>query len=217
MDAEKKSSRRTLLLSVLLSAPGPLILGLGLTVGRSSTQISDFTRRTAELLALIVAYVIYTVTNRREDTDANKKASLERKGNLFTGVIMCISGLCMLLLTLLSGREDKGNVVPALIVSFLGVVANTIFWRRYTVLFRREGNAILGVQARLYGAKSAVDICVTAALAAVLLFPGTRAADLIDRVGSVLVAGYMVWCGIRTIREQRTGNKEQFPKGESLL
>ncbi len=51
MDKEKKSGYRTLLLSVLMSAYGPVILGLGLRVGHSSTQIADFTRRTAELLA----------------------------------------------------------------------------------------------------------------------------------------------------------------------
>ena len=50
MDKEKKSGFRTLLISVLMSSYGPIILGLGLRVGHSSTQISDFTRRTAELL-----------------------------------------------------------------------------------------------------------------------------------------------------------------------
>ena len=67
MDREKKSGYRTLLMSVLMSAYGPVILGLGLRVGHSSTQIADFTRRTAELLALIVAFVVYAVTNGRKD------------------------------------------------------------------------------------------------------------------------------------------------------
>ncbi|MBO5496891.1 MAG: transporter, partial [Oscillospiraceae bacterium] len=59
------------------------------------------------------------------------------------------------------------------------------------------------VQARLYGAKSAVDICVTIALAAVMAFPGTRAAFWLDRIGSVLVALYMLRCGIKTVAEQK--------------
>ena len=66
MDQDKKIGYRTLLTSMLLSSPGPLVLGLGLTVGHSSTQLSDFTRRTAEFLALIVAFAVYTVTNRRK-------------------------------------------------------------------------------------------------------------------------------------------------------
>ena len=59
---KKDSGFRTLLLSACLSSTGPLILGLGLLVGRSSTQISDFVRRTAETLGIILALVIYVIT-----------------------------------------------------------------------------------------------------------------------------------------------------------
>ena len=211
MDREKKSGYRTLLASVLMSAYGPVILGLGLRVGHSSTQIADFTRRTAELLALVVAFIVYAVTNGRKEMDAAQKQSWEKRGNLFTGIIMCVSGLSMLALSLLSSNDDKGNVVPALVIAVLGVIANSIFWRRYTVLHHRQGNAILGVQARLYGAKSAVDICVTVALAAVLAFPGTGVSFWLDRVGSALVALYMIRCGIKTITEQtHTSNAADF-------
>ena len=202
MDQEKKSGYRTLLISVLMSSYGPVILGLGLRVGHSSTQIADFTRRTAELLALVVAFIVYAVTNRRQDMAESQKQELERRGNLFTGVIMCVSGLSMLLLSVLSADTDKGNVIPALAIAFLGVVANSIFWQRYTSLYRKQGNAILGVQARLYGAKTAVDVCVVIALAAVLIFPGTKASFWLDRIGSMLVSLYMIRCGILTIMEQ---------------
>ena len=202
MDQEKKSGYRTLLISVLMSSYGPVILGLGLRVGHSSTQIADFTRRTAELLALVVAFIVYAVTNRRQDMAESQKQELERRGNLFTGVIMCVSGLSMLLLSVLSADTDKGNVIPALAIAFLGVVANSIFWQRYTSLYRKQGNAILGVQARLYGAKTAVDVCVVIALAAVLIFPGTKASFWLDRIGSMLVSLYMIRCGIMTIMEQ---------------
>ena len=203
MDQEKKSGYRTLLISVLMSSYGPVILGLGLRVGHSSTQIADFTRRTAELLALVVAFIVYAVTNRRQDMAESQKQELERRGNLFTGVIMCVSGLSMLLLSVLSADTDKGNVIPALAIAFLGVVANSIFWQRYTSLYRKQGNAILGVQARLYGAKTAVDVCVVIALAAVLIFPGTKASFWLDRIGSMLVSLYMIRCGILTIMEQK--------------
>ena len=202
MDQEKKSGYRTLLISVLMSSYGPVILGLGLRVGHSSTQIADFTRRTAELLALVVAFIVYAVTNRRQDMAERQKQELERKGNLFTGVIMCVSGLSMLMLSVLSTDTDKGNVIPALAIAFLGVVANSIFWRRYTSLYRKQGNAILVVQARQYGAKTAVDVCVVIALAAVLIFPGTKASFWLDRIGSMLVSLYMIRCGILTIMEQ---------------
>ena len=37
----ERSGARTLLLSVLRSLPGPLVVGLGLLVGRSATQLAD--------------------------------------------------------------------------------------------------------------------------------------------------------------------------------
>ena len=52
----KKSGSQTLLWSVIMSSPGPLVVGLGLLVGQSSTQIADFVRRSSELLAIIVAF-----------------------------------------------------------------------------------------------------------------------------------------------------------------
>ena len=107
----------------------------------------------------------------------------------------------MLVISFIATDTEKGNVLLAMLIAFCGVVANTIFWRRYTLLFRKQGNAILGVQARLYGAKSAVDVCVTLALAAVLAFPGTKASYWIDCIGSVLVSLYMLRCGIKTITE----------------
>ncbi|RLP10680.1 cation transporter [Propionibacterium australiense] len=203
MTEDKKSGYRTLLTSMLLSSPGPLVLGLGLTVGHSSTQLSDFTRRTAEFLALIVAFAVYTVTNK-QPMDRNRKLSLERKGNCFVGMIMCASGLSMTLLTILSGRADKGNVIPALVIAFLGAVTNIIFWRRYTFLHKKQENSILGVQARLYEAKSGVDLCVTLTLVVILMFPGSRASSYLDVVGSLLVSLYMLRGGIKTILEQRS-------------
>ena len=179
---------------MLLSSPGPLVLGVGLTVGHSSTQLSDFTRRTAEFLALVVAFAVYTVTNKRQMD--------ERRGNSFVGMIMCVSGMSMILLTVLSGREDKGNVVPALAIAILGAATNIFFWRRYTFFYKKQGNSILGVQARLFKAKSSVDVCVTVVLAAILVFPDSKISSHLDTVGSVLVSLYMYRSGIKTIFEQ---------------
>ena len=39
--SEKKSGAKTLLWSIIMSSPGPLVVGLGLIAGKSSTQIED--------------------------------------------------------------------------------------------------------------------------------------------------------------------------------
>lgn len=197
----KKSGSRTLLWSVIMSAPGPLVVGMALLAGRSSTQIADFFRRSAELLAIIMSFVIYKITTRDGTCDEVRKAKLERWSNAFVGVMMCIGGGIMVALALTSEATDKGNVIPGLSIAVMGVIANTIFWRRYTRLNKAEPNAILAAQARLYRAKSLVDSCVTIALLSVAIAPESAVSLMLDFVGSLIVAVYLMWCGIRTIWE----------------
>ncbi len=201
-----KSGSRTLLMSVIMSAPGPLIVGIGMLLGRSTTQLADFVRRSAELLAIIVAYVIYSITNK--DASSERKERLERISNRLVGGLMCLSGASMLVVALLSENTQKGNVIPGLVIAVLGVIANSLFWRKYTKLSRESRNVILEVQSRLYCAKTLVDTCVTIALASVALFPRAEFSFYLDIGGSVVVAVYLVWCGIRTIGEVRKRRNE---------
>ena len=196
----QKSGSRTLLWSVIMSSPGPLVVGLGLLVGQSSTQIADFVRRSSELLAIIMSFVVYKFTTREGICDEEKKARLERMTGIFVGAMMCLGGSIMLLLALVSENEEKGNVIPGLVIAILGVVANTIFWRKYTKLNKTEPNDIIAAQARLYGAKSLVDACVTIALLSVAIAPGAVFSYYVDIIGSVIVALYLIYCGVRTIR-----------------
>jgi len=200
--SSKKSGSRTLLMSVLMSSPGPLVVGLGLLSGRSATQIADFFRRSSELLAIIMAYIVYKITTKDGACDKIRKSKLERISNLFVGAMMCLGGSIMLVLAFFSENTDKGNVIPGLSIAVLGVIANTLFWRKYTRLNKAEPNAILAVQARLYRAKSLVDGCVTIALLSVVLMPRSLVSYWLDLIGSIIVAVYLIICGIQTIRER---------------
>ena len=200
-DSNTRSGSRTLALSVLMSAPGPLVVGLGLLAGRSTTQIADFIRRSAELLAIIMSFLVYRITAGSSHGDETRRAALERRSNAFVGAMMCLGGAFMLVLAVLSGDTDKGNVIPGLAIAVMGVIANTAFWLKYTRLNRQAPNAILQVQARLYRAKSLVDGCVTAALLSVVMLPGSPVSRWLDLAGSVIVALYLIRCGIQTVKE----------------
>ena len=202
---EKKSGAKTLLWSVIMSSPGPLVVGLGLMAGSSSTQIADFVRRSAELLAIIVSFVVYTLLAKDTHRSNAGQQKLKSRSNVFVGAMMCLGGTFMVLLAFLSENTDKGNVIPGLSIAVMGVIANTIFWRRYTRLNRAEPNAILAVQARLYRAKSLVDCCVTVALLSVAIAPAAPVSLWLDLIGSVIVACYLIWCGLRTLWETRKG------------
>lgn len=199
----EKSGSKTMLWSVLMSSPGPLVVGLGLLSGRSSTQIADFVRRSAELLAIIMSFAVYKLTTKNGACDEERKIRLERISNTFVGLVMCLCGGFMIALALMKENTEKGNVIPGLVIAILGVIANTVFWRKYTRLNKIEPNAIIAVQARLYRAKSLVDICVSAALLSVAIAPDSSFSAMLDLIGSIIVAVYLIWCGIKTVYEAR--------------
>ncbi len=58
------------------------------------------------------------------------------------------------------------------------------------------------VQARLYRAKSLVDMCVSAALLSVAVAPASPFSFYLDKIGSGVVALYLIWCGFRTVYEK---------------
>jgi len=79
--------------------------GLGLLAGRSSTQIADFVRRSAELLAIIMSFVVYEITTKDGRAESGKREKLERRSNAFVGAMMCLGGSFMVLLALMADAE----------------------------------------------------------------------------------------------------------------
>lgn len=197
----KKSGSKTLLLSVIMSSPGPLVVGLGLLVGKSSTQLADFVRRSSELVAIIISYIIYTITTKEDEVDLVKKEKLEKISNICVGIAMCLGGAIMLILAFTSTNTGKGNVLPGLSIAIMGVIANTLFWRKYTKLNKENPNAIIEVQARLYRAKSFVDTCVSIALLSVFLFPTSSISYYLDVIGTCIVSIYLMYSGYQTLKE----------------
>ena len=198
---KKQSAGRTLMWSVIMASPGPLVLGLGLFFGRSSTQIADFIRRTSEFLAIVMSFLIFRITSRHSFDDECKRARLEHISSMFVGVMMCIAGGLMVGITLASDNSDKGNVIPSVVIAILSVSANSVFLGRYIRLNTLHPNRIFVVNSRLYASKCLIDSCVIIALLTVAIWPDTRFSHAVDFGGSFVVALYMLWSGIRVIRE----------------
>ena len=192
----KKSGKKTLLMSVIMSSPGPLIIGLGLLVGQSTTQIADFVRRSIELLAIILSFVIYCATTKDDNIDVKKKEKLEFGTNIFVSFAMVLGGILMIIISLFSNNSDKGNVIPGLAIAILGVVANLIFWIKYSKIGKKENNSILIIQSKLYRAKTFVDGSVTIALLVVLLSNNLIVSYYFDLIGTCVVSLYLIYTGI---------------------
>ena len=200
--AENKSAKKTLLMSVIMSSPGPLVVGLGLLVGKSSTQIADFVRRSIELLAIILSFAVYCLTTKGDSVDELKKKSYERGTNIFVSCAMVLSGMIMSVLALTSQAGEKGNVIPGLAIALLGVLANSIFWVKYTRLGRETNNKILIVQSNLYRAKTFVDLSVVVALGVVLLSSNPDVAYYFDLVGTLCVSAYLAFTGVKSFIDE---------------
>ena len=196
---ENKSGKKTLLFSVIMSAPGPLVIGLGLLIGQSTTQIADFVRRSIELVAIILSFVIYCITSKDDQIDDGKKQKYEKGSNVFVSIAMIVSGLIMLILALTSQSENKGNVIPGLVIALLGFVANSIFWVKYTKLGNKTNNNILIIQSRLYRAKTLVDFSVVFALSIVLFSTNDVVAFYFDLIGTICVSIYLGFTGIKSL------------------
>lgn len=211
---KSKSGERTLLASVVMSSPGPIVVGIALFFGRSSTQIADFIRRTAELVVIIVSWIVFRILHKSGEPDVIRKAKLERIANLSVGAAMCLSGAAMMFIALFSSNMEKGNVIPGLVIAVLGVITNLWFWLRYRKLDREKPDAILNVQSKLYRAKSLVDACVMIALTFVALAPAAPVTWFVDLGGSIIVALYLIMTGIKTIRGRNVViSKQNSSKG----
>lgn len=208
---DMKSGRKTLLMSVIMSSPGPLIVGLGLLVGQSTTQLADFVRRSIELLAIILAFAVYTLTTRGDVVDEIKKQKYEKATNIFVSITMIVSGIIMIALVFTSSSTEKGNVIPGLCIAILGVVANSLFWNKYKKLGQETNNKILIIQSKLYRAKTFVDSSVVIALSVVLFSENQVVSYWFDFVGTVFVSAYLVFTGIKSLVGELKSLKENNP------
>lgn len=186
---------------MLLSAPGPLVLGIGLILGQSSTAWADFVRRFAELAAIVVAFLVYR--KNESDPDTERKALRSRNSNRLVAIAMIGGGLVMIVLSLVAYRAASGSTILPLIIAVLGAITNGYFWRRYQKLGSASGDSIVRTQGTLYRAKTFVDLSVVLSLLVLTFFRNAAIAPWIDRFGSIFVAIYLVYSGLRIFAENK--------------
>lgn len=196
------SRKKTLLIAFLLSAPGPLVTGLAVLSSHSTTQLADFIRRSVELAALFISWWVFRQIHQNPEPDAATQVKLERAAGLSVAGAMVCSGIVMLIVAFsrFSAYEPGGNVYFGLIIAILGLLTNAYFWWRYTILTREQYSSVIASQRDLYRAKAFVDFCVVTALAAVSFAPNHPATQYVDVLGSVIVAIYLLWTGLRMAR-----------------
>jgi len=190
-----------MLLAVMLSLWAPLATGLAVILSRSTTQVADFTRRSVELVALLISWWVYRHLRRRPALKATERLRLERVANLSVALALACSGGVVLVLAVTRWQrfEPGGNVLPGLVIAVLGLITNTWFWRRYMRL-APGASSIIATQSRLYRTKALLDACVIIVLSAVAFAPQQPLTHVMDLSGSLAVAGYLLWSAASTAR-----------------
>lgn len=190
-----------MLAAVLLSAWAPLSTGIAVLLSQSTTQLADFIRRSVELIALLISWLIFRKLSRRQPA-LQERVRLERIAGISVAVTLGVSGLVMLGLAVsrVNNFQPGGNVYLGLVIAVLGLVVNLFFWRRYRHLGGEAPNSIISAQAQLYRAKCLVDLCVIVALSAVAINPQHSATRYIDILGTGAVALYLIWSGLCSFR-----------------
>ncbi len=195
----KRSGRKTLIMSIIMSSPGPLVVGLSLINGNSTTQLADFLRRTIEFLAIVLAFIVFCLTSNEETIDIERKARLEKYSNIFVSISMVISGIIMLVLGVFNQNQDKGNLIPSMIIALLGLSSNCIFWFKYRKMAKMTGDELFKTQTSLYGGKIFVDLSVFTSLTVVLFSKNHTLSYYFDLVGTMCVAIYLIYSGIKML------------------
>jgi divalent metal cation (Fe/Co/Zn/Cd) transporter len=208
--AQAAHRQRTLLTALLLSAPGPLVLGFATLAGNSTTQLADFIRRTIELGALFLSWWVFRRLQQAPSLSKADQSRLEHTAGLGVAGTMLASGFAMGIIALsrLSAFEPGGNVTSGLIIASLGLLVNGWFWRRYAAMTREHYSAVIAAQQSLYRGKTCVDLCVVIALAAVAAAPAHPTTRVVDILGSLTVAGYLLWSGLRLAQSHLGGVRE---------
>jgi len=194
----KDPRRLTLKLSVLFSSFAPVATFTAFLMNTSATQLADFTRRTAELGVLILAYFIYSAL--KENTFRfKKKKRLARILFRASGGVLVFSGLFLIALFirgLIEVTPPSGDVRLGLLIATLGLLANAYFSIQYTIFNRRSADAVMESQGKLYQAKTIIDLNVVIALSSVLLFEASMLSYYIDQAGTFIVAVYLLVRGL---------------------
>lgn len=189
---------KTMLTAIIFSAPGPIATGIPAILSKSATQIADFIRRTTELIAIIISWIVYKKIHKSEE-DLVDKEKLIRFSNLAITLAMILSGITMFAVGIarLFTYNASGKVIIGLITAIMGTLFNSFFALRYKILVSEHHNPIIERQYKLYKAKAYVDLVVLVALATVFIAPNSQLARYVDAIGCIMVAIYLIYNGIK--------------------
>ena len=142
---------------------------------------------------------MYELTAGKDLSNDTRKARLESFVKYFTGLSMCLSGAVMIYVAVANFGGEKGSVLTSLILAIIGAVINAKLYFNY----RKMENVVLSVQAKLHRVKMLLDCFMSFLLLMWMLLPIEAVRSYADVIGSVLISIYLIWSGIRVLRDKK--------------
>lgn len=201
---------RTLLAAWLISLWAPIGSGVAFLMGRTSVQLADLLRRSSELLALFLAWLVHRRVSQNRlhamyldgQGGIPEGQRLENLNSLFVGIIMIVSVLIITWSTVthVTAPVEPGVIWPGLLIASGGAVVNGYFWLKFSRLNSKEPSPIFETQWRLYRAKTIMDLTLIVTLTASRIFAGKAWSVYLDPAGSLVVAVFMLGSAVNIIK-----------------
>ena len=194
----KSKKERTLRAAWIISLLGPLATAVVFLLGRTNVLLADLFRRSSELLALFLSWIVFRKVERGSNVRYNYGYHrLEDIASFLVGMVMIISFVVVFYNSLgrLLDPDPSGWLIPGVILSGLGFLVNGWFWQRNYRLNHRESTPVFESQWRLYRVKTLIDFGVVLTLSFEIYMGSGMLAIYVDFLVSVLIAGFLLISG----------------------
>ncbi len=198
-----RRKERTLRAAWLISLWAPLGTGVAMVLGRSTVLFADFLRRSSELLALFLAWLVIRKVSQGKNARFNYGyGKLENLSSLIVATVMVFSFVIIAFSA--AGRildpRPLAILWPGILVASGGLIVNSWFWRRTSALNREESTPVFEAHWRLYRAKSIIDLAVLITLGMSALLRDYNWSVYIDPAGSLIIAVFLLGSAYRITR-----------------
>lgn len=206
-----REKERTLRIAWLLSAWAPLATGLALYLGPSTILLADFLRRTSELIALFLSWLVFLRIARNPGADPLIFRKQEHQASLAVAAVMLFSLVVIAVNAIrrLAADAEVGWILPGMLIAVAGGGVNLWLWRRNRRLSRQEPGPLIDAQWRFYRAKTWIDACVILTLTGGALTREIGVSAWVDVTGSAVIAVFLLTTAWRIGRTALVGLRDR--------
>ena len=166
------------------------------TLGKTSLQTVDCARSIVETAVIVVWWAVCTSKKIKLTPEREQRIeTVTRIGMILTAVLMAVYSVYRFL----TGGGTTGAVQSGVVLAFIFGLNNINVYIGY--MKRHSTIDTVEEQSRLFLVKAAADFCVCLTLHIIMIWPEWQYINLFQLVSSLVVAGAMVFAGLKAARD----------------